>query len=153
MASETTKLQVNFKLADGTLINLYADNAGELESLLTTVQDTAPLIQGVSQSLGNTVRTSAVPNNQFVKQVDDRFNPPAAQAPAGEGERVPDRYGNTWIYGIATAPDCANGKMVLKEGISEKTGKPYKGWYDPAAGPRWTGPKIAQEFRAKTIWI
>ena len=82
MASETTKLQVNFKLMDGTLINLYADNAGELESLLTTVQDTAPLIQGVSQSLGNSVRSSAVPNNQFVRQVDDRFNPPAAQAPA-----------------------------------------------------------------------
>jgi hypothetical protein len=43
--------------------------------------------------------------------------------------------------------------MVLKEGISDKTGKPYKGWYDPAAGPRWQGPKIAAELRAKTIWI
>lgn len=149
MASETTKLQVNFKLADGTLINLYADNAGELESLLTTVQDTAPLIQGVSQSLGNTVRTSSFSGGGSGAPASNA----SAPAPTGEGERVPDRYGNTWIYGIATAPDCANGKMVLKEGISEKTGKPYKGWYDPAAGPRWTGPKIAQEFRAKTIWI
>ena len=148
MASETTKLQVNFKLADGTLINLYADNAGELESLLTTVQDTAPLIQGVSQSLGNSVRTSTVSSSGA-----GTSNGHSAPAPTGEGERVPDKYGNTWVYGIAQAPDCANGKMVLKEGISEKTGKPYKGWYDPAAGPRWQGPKIAQEFRAKTIWI
>lgn len=149
MASETTKLQVNFKLMDGTLINLYADNAGELESLLTTVQDTAPLIQGVSQSLGNSVRSSAFSGGGSGAPASNG----SASAPTGEGERVPDRYGNTWIYGITTAPDCANGKMILKEGISEKTGKPYKGWYDPAAGPRWQGPKIAQEFRAKTIWI
>jgi hypothetical protein len=142
-APDSTKLQVNFKLNDGTLINVYADNAGELESLLTTIQDTATLIQSVSQSLGSTVRTAPVYNS----------GPSTAPAPAGEGERVPDKYGNTWVYGIAQAPDCANGKMVLKEGISEKTGKPYKGWYDPAAGPRWQGPKIAQEFRAKTIWI
>jgi len=151
MASETTKLQVNFKLNDGTLINLYADNAGELESLLTTVQDTAPLIQGVSQSLGNSVRTATVSSGGSGAYASAA---PTTQASAsGEGERVPDRYGNTWIYDIPTAPHCANGKMILKEGISEKTGKPYKGWYDPAAGPRWQGPKIAQEFRAKTIWI
>ncbi len=125
-APDSTKLQVNFKLNDGTLINVYADNAGELESLLTTIQDTATLIQSVSQSLGSTVRTAPVYNS----------GPSAAPAPSGEGERVPDKYGNTWVYGIAQAPDCANGKMVLKEGISEKTGKPYKGWYDPAAGPR-----------------
>lgn len=147
-APDSTKLQVNFKLMDGTLINLYADNAGELESLLTTVQDTAPLIQGVSQSLGNSVRTTTVSSGGA-----GTSNGNSAPASSGEGERVPDKYGNTWIYGIATAPDCANGKMILKEGISEKTGKPYKGWYDPAAGPRWQGPKIAQEFRAKTIWI
>ena len=148
MASETTKLQVNFKLNDGTLINIYADNAGELESLLTTIQDTAPLVQSVSQSLGNSVRTAAFSGGSQGASASG-----AAPAPSGEGERVPDRYGNTWVYGIQTAPDCANGKMILKEGISEKTGKPYKGWYDPAAGPRWQGPKIAQEFRAKTIWI
>lgn len=147
-APESTKLQVNFKLSDGTLINIYADNAQELESLLTTIQDTAPLVQGVSQSLGSAVRSSTVSSSG-----SGSANGSSASASSGEGERVPDKYGNTWVYGIPTAPDCANGKMVLKEGVSEKTGKPYKGWYDPAAGPRWNGPKIAQEFRAKTIWI
>ena len=147
-APESTKLQVNFKLSDGTLLNIYADNAQELESLLTTIQDTAPLVQGVSQSLGSAVRSSTVSSSG-----SGSANGSSGFASSGEGERVPDRYGNTWVYGIPTAPDCANGKMVLKEGVSEKTGKPYKGWYDPAAGPRWNGPKIAQEFRAKTIWI
>lgn len=145
-ASDTTKLQINFKLSDGTLINLYADNQAELEALLTGVQDVAPLIGNVSQSLGSFTRTATVSNSQ------QGTSAPVAQA-TGEGERVPDRYGNTWVYGISTAPDCANGKMVLKEGVSDKTGKPYKGWYDPAAGPRWQGPKMALEFRAKTIWI
>lgn len=152
-APETTKLQVNYKLNDGTLINVYADNAGELESLLTSVQDVAPLIGNVSQSLGSFTRTATVHNNpeDAVNRVKDAA--PLKHAIMDGGERVPDRYGNTWTYGIATAPDCANGKMILKEGVSDKTGKPYKGWYDPAAGPRWNGPKIAQEFRAKTIWI
>jgi hypothetical protein len=143
-APDSTKLQVNFKLSDGTLINVYAGDQAELESLLTTIQDTASLVQSVSQSLGNVARPTAVPASQQGAGVS---------APTGEGERVPDKYGNTWVYNIPTAPDCANGKMVLKEGISDKTGKPYKGWYDPAAGPRWQGPKIAAEFRAKTIWI
>ena len=59
-APDSTKLQVNFKLIDGTLINVYAGDQAELESLLTTIQDTASLVQSVSQSLGNTVRSSAV---------------------------------------------------------------------------------------------
>ena len=36
-AAPSTKLQVNFKLADGTLINIYADNVRELETSLTDV--------------------------------------------------------------------------------------------------------------------
>jgi len=53
MAAETTKFQVNFKLADGTLINIYADNSAELEAQLATIQDTAALIGSVSAALGN----------------------------------------------------------------------------------------------------
>ena len=53
MAAETTKFQVNFKLVDGTLINIYADNSAELEAQLATIQDTAALIGSVSASLGN----------------------------------------------------------------------------------------------------
>ena len=50
-APDSTKFQVNFKLADGTLVNIYAQDSGELESSLTTIQDTAALIHSVSQSL------------------------------------------------------------------------------------------------------
>jgi len=52
MATEGTKLQVNFKLADGTLINVYAANQAELEEQLTTVGDVATLIASTSKALG-----------------------------------------------------------------------------------------------------
>ena len=58
--AETTKFQANFKLADGTLVNVYADNSADFEAQLTTLQDTAALIHSVSQSL-----TSAGPAQTF----------------------------------------------------------------------------------------
>ena len=51
--AENTKFQANFKLADGTLINIYADNAQEFEQQLANTQDMAALIHSVSQSLGS----------------------------------------------------------------------------------------------------
>jgi hypothetical protein len=42
--------------------------------------------------------------------------------------------------------------MVLKYGKAQATGKPYKALYDPAAGPRWTGPKVPTELRTKPIF-
>ena len=36
-APETTKFQINYKLADGTLVNLYATSQAELESSLTAI--------------------------------------------------------------------------------------------------------------------
>ena len=51
MATEATKLQVNFKLADGTLINVYAVDQAELEAQLTTIGDVASLIASTSRAL------------------------------------------------------------------------------------------------------
>ena len=83
MATEGTKFQVNFKLADGTLINVYASNSTELEAQLTTIQDTSALIGSVSAALGNASNVryavqalGATPINPL----DDRVNPPAAPA-------------------------------------------------------------------------
>ncbi len=97
-APDNTKFQVNFKSPDGTLINLYASNKEELESLLTTAQDFSALIGNVSQSLsgaGNAapVRSASVPQ----------------QAPAVGGANV-----------------CKHGAMAYKEGVSAKG--PWKGY-------------------------
>ncbi len=52
-APDSTKLQANFKLADGTLINIYASSQAELEAQLTTLQDVAELIKSTSTALGS----------------------------------------------------------------------------------------------------
>ena len=38
-APESTKFQVNYKLADGTLLNIYAISQAELEASLTSLSD------------------------------------------------------------------------------------------------------------------
>ncbi len=97
-APESTKFQVNFKSPDGTLINLYASNKEELESLLTAAQDFSALIGSVSQSFGGANIAAPVRTN-FVPQ----------QAPA-----------------VGGANSCKHGDMVYKEGVSAKG--PWKGY-------------------------
>lgn len=71
-APESTKFQVNFKSPDGTLINLYAANKEELESLLAAAQDFSALIGSVSQSFSGAPSVAPV-----------RAAAPVASAPAG----------------------------------------------------------------------
>ncbi len=140
-APESTKFQVNFKTPDGTLINLYATTKEELEALLTAASDFSALIVSTSQALGGSASAAPV------------YASAVASAPSAGGEEtVVDKYGNTWVYNSASAPECSRGKMVLKHGKAQATGKPYKGWFDPAAGPKWAGAKIPKEQQATTIW-
>lgn len=100
-ASESTKYQVNFKLADGTLVNVYAATAGELESQLTTIQDTATLIHSVSQSLSGSRTVATVAPLKPVQEA----------APAVvEGQ----------------APSCKHGTMNYRTGTGAKG--PWRGW-------------------------
>ena len=142
-APESTKFQVNFKTPDGTLINLYATSKEELESLLTAASDFSALIVSTSQAYG-----SAAPAAPVYASA-----PAVASAPSAGGEEVvTDKYGNTWVYNKPGAPSCERGVMVLKYGKAQATGKPYKAFYDPAAAPNWTGPKIPAELRTKPIF-
>jgi hypothetical protein len=159
MATEGTKFQINYKLNDGTLINLYAATVAELEAGLADLAMNALNIKTTGVELGVSIAapapapTVAAVAAQFnatpISQGDTRVNPPASSGGATE---VRDRYGNLWIYNSPDAPECARGKMVLKHGTAQATGKPYKGWFDPAAGPHWTGAKIPKEEQATTIW-
>jgi hypothetical protein len=87
-ANATTKIQVNWG-KDGLLVNVYADNAQELEQLLTTVQDTAALIESVGNSIG---RGSPQPSGGNAAYAAKAFNatpvvdtPPFNNAPASTG--------------------------------------------------------------------
>ena len=51
-APETTKFQINYKLNDGTLINLYATDVKDLETGLTDLAMVAQLIKSTGKEFG-----------------------------------------------------------------------------------------------------
>ena len=107
--SETTKFQANFKLADGTLINVYADTAADFETQLAATQDMTALIHSVSQSLG-----SAGPAKTFQRSYAPR--PQAAAPTAAQTQAVEE----------GKSPTCSHGPMTYKTGTNAKG--PWKGW-------------------------
>jgi hypothetical protein len=121
MAAETTKFQINFKTADGTLINLYADTSAELEAELGQVEDLAALIISTSKALGGG----------------------SAQAILAAG------LGATPIATTHAAPvatqdgHCKHGALVWRE---SKPGAPkeWKGWFCPS--PKGTPDQCEPKF-------
>jgi hypothetical protein len=130
-APESTKFQVNYKLNDGTLINIYATTQAELESSLVSVADLSTLISTTGTALGATTPSSGGGAISYAKKALGGTTVVSDTS----GDTVTDKYGTVWTYERADAPDCINGKMVFAVGISQK-GKPYKGWFDPMKGPK-----------------
>lgn len=124
-ASESTKFQVNFKSPDGTLVNLYAANKEELESLLTAAQDFSALISSVSKSLNGGGNAPAVSTDGFQQQ---------APAP------VAQQYAPQVASG--QAPTCAHGQMSFIKGVNARG--PWSGYKCPA--PNGTPDKCKTVF-------
>ena len=123
MATEGTKFQINYKLADGTLINLYAATVQELETGLTDLSMVTSLIKSTGKELGGAPSQPA----PTVDTVAQQFNATPVQAPA------PSSFGN----------HCRHGAMALREGTSAKG--PWKGYMCAA-------PKGAPD-KCDTIWV
>lgn len=125
-APDTTKFQINYKLADGTLINLYASSVTELESGLADLAMNALNIRSTGHELSGGAAPVATPA-PTIAAVAASFNatPVAAPAPAG-GEQ-----------------QCRHGVMAFRSGTSAKG--PWKGYMCAA-------PKGATD-KCDTIWI
>ena len=122
-ANENTKFQINYKLNDGTLINLYATDVKDLETGLTDLSMVATLIKSTSAELGG-VPAQAAPT---VATVAAAFNAtPVATAPAQTG-------GHT----------CKHGVMSLRSGVGQK---------GPWSGYMCAAPKGAPD-KCDTIWV
>jgi hypothetical protein len=121
-AAESTKFQVNFKLHDGTLINIYAQDQKELESSLTTIQDTATLIGATAGSLGGGNAASYVARSFNAEVV--------GTAPAFTPAVIADGH-------------CKHGALVWRE---SKPGAPkeWKGWFCPS--PKGTPDQCEPKF-------
>jgi hypothetical protein len=124
MATEGTKFQVNYKLNDGTLINLYAATVQELETGLTDLSMVSTLIKSTGAELGG-VPAQAAPSVAAVAQAFNATPVQAAPAPAGGG--------NT----------CRHGAMALRSGVGQK---------GPWSGYMCAAPKGAPD-KCDTIWV
>lgn len=98
-APESTKFQVNYKLPDGTLINLYASDVRELETGLTDLSMVSALIASTADTFRSSVPAAPV-----------YAAAPAVAAPAQ-----------------ASANTCNHGPMTLREGVNAQ-GKAWKGY-------------------------
>ena len=132
-ANQDTKLQVNFMLADGTLVNLYATNQAELEGQIASVRDLAQQLTatsailnsrqtGVSQAI-ETVQTSL--GGTLVGSV------PAAHQQQYQGEQAYDTR------------SCKHGERQYRE---SKPGAPkaWKGYFCPS--PKGTPDQCEPNF-------
>ncbi len=100
-APDNTKFQVNYKLADGTLVNLYATDIKDLETGLTDLSMVAALITSTADQFHGSRPAAPVYNSAPAAVVT-----PAA-APAGNV--------------------CKHGPMTYKEGVNAQ-GKAWKGY-------------------------
>jgi len=128
-ANENTKFQINYKLADGTLINLYASDVKDLETGLTDLSMVSALIKSTASELsGSTGAAVAAIKSQFpnaapvaatpMNPLDDRLNQPGSKT-------------------------CKHGVMAFKTGTSARG--PWQGYMCAA-------PKGAAD-KCETIWV
>lgn len=127
-APDTTKFQINYKLADGTLINLYATDVKELETGLADLGMLASLIKSTGADLGGSATATAVANLQAAGLAPA----PVAVAQAPIGALTADG-----------GKQCRHGAMAFKSGVSQKG--PWQGWMCAA-------PKGAPD-KCDTIWV
>jgi hypothetical protein len=126
MATEGTKFQVNYKLADGTLINLYAANVQELETGLNDLGMVSTLIKATGAEF-----TGGQPA-PTVAAIAQQFNATPVVA-AKEPNYNTQPASNT----------CRHGAMTLRSGVGQKG--PWSGYMCPA-------PKGAPD-KCDTIWV
>jgi hypothetical protein len=125
MATEGTKFQINYKLNDGTLINLYAKDVKDLETGLTDLAMVSTLIKATgAEFTGGQPAPAPTPT---VGAIAQQFNatPVAAPAPSGGGN------------------SCRHGAMTLRSGVGQK---------GPWSGYMCAAPKGAPD-KCDTIWV
>ena len=111
MATEGTKFQINYKLNDGTLINLYAKDVKDLETGLADLGMVATLIK----STGNDLHGGAVPA-PTVASVAEAFGGTPVVTPAPAQPQVVE----------GQAPTCKHGNMTYRTGTSARG--PWRAW-------------------------
>ncbi len=124
MSNQNAAIQINFKTKkDGMLINLYASDALELDTLLDAVsQRIAALVD-----LETTVEAMATVKTSF--PTAEVVNQGAAPMPA-LAQPAPTAQGYAPAPAATPMCTCGAGPMrLVKAGISKSTGKPYRAFF------------------------
>ena len=126
-ANENTKFQINYKLQDGTLINLYASDVKDLETGLTDLSMVAALIKSTAGELS--------------------YKPSASAAAV---DVISQSFNATPVAVTSTGQDAASSVKMCKHGqMSYRTGTGQKG---PWQGYMCAAPKGAPD-KCETIWV
>jgi hypothetical protein len=123
--AEDWKLQVNYKLATGDLINIRANSADELSVLLEGIGDYATQIHATQRQLqGAGTLAPLSTTDSITSTTPPPYSlPPQAQAPSAMAP--------TGTPQPQSGPTCTHGARKYKSGISSKTGNPYAMWVCP----------------------
>jgi hypothetical protein len=128
MANESAAIQINFKTKrDGMLINLRANDAIELDTLIDGLTQRLAALIDLEQTVENMatpqapaqVIAAAFPNAQVVSETPNWAAPAPAPAVAGYAPSRP-------------VPECTCGGGAMRHvpaGIAKSTGRPYKAFY------------------------
>jgi hypothetical protein len=120
--AEDWKLQVNYKLPTGDLINIRANSADELSVLLEGIGDYATQIHATQRMLASagTLAPLSTTDSTTSTMPPQFSTPPQAQAPSASAAAP-----------VQGGPTCQHGPRKYKSGISSKTGNPYAMWVCP----------------------
>ena len=120
--AEDWKLQVNYKLPTGDLINIRANSADELSVLLEGIGDYATQIHATQRMLASagTLAPLSTTASTTSTTPPPYSIPPQAQAPSASAAAP-----------VQGGPTCQHGPRKYKSGISSKTGNPYAMWVCP----------------------
>jgi len=121
--AEDWKLQVNYKLPTGDLINIRANSADELSVLLEGIGDYATQIHATQRMLASAGTLAPLSTTDSTTSTTPLpySTPPQAQAPSAMAPTTQQQGG----------PTCQHGPRKYKSGISSKTGNPYAMWVCP----------------------
>lgn len=119
------KIQVSPKLADGTLINLRANDPNEAEQILSwAINNAGKITETVAAFTGSTNVTAAMPGSQVVSNAGPAWSGGQQAAPQQAPQAAPQPQGDAKV--------CLHGAMTYREGTGKNSGKPYRAYFCPA---------------------
>jgi hypothetical protein len=141
MATEGTKFQINYKLSDGTLVNLYAASVQELESGLADLAMNATNIKATGIELSGAHFAVAPAPVPTVEAIAAQFAAPVGVTYTAPPVSIPSPP--VAVNAAGGVHQCRHGEMAFRSGTSAKG--PWKGYM-------CASPKGATD-KCDTIWV